>query len=142
MIESQQQEEKKKVVVCFGCKNPVEIGQCPTCLGYNLPARNGKSLFIKEEDFAEPVVEKTKSAKPNYTFTITELLPIDTIYWTNTDEESLEFIGNGNIDHGLILFKYWFQKNKNKFPRGNQPTVREIRDDLDDVSSDQRHASP
>lgn len=53
-------------------------------------------------------------------------------------EKDLAAIGRDNIEFGLILFQYWFQKNKDSFPRGTLATVKEVLADIDDLASLQR----
>lgn len=118
---------EKAALQCKNCGTPLaELGLCSQCKNYNLPARNGEYLFIKPEEFADVEIHQSGSSI-NFSFAdFTD---------TNMTVEEINVIGNENLEFGKILFAFWFQKHKNLFPRGTRPTIREVRDYLDEVVS-------
>ena len=117
-------------LVCKHCGVALEaLGLCKNCKNYNLPARGREYLLIKPDEFGEVTISQNG---PNLNFSSP-----DAVTQHMTIEE-IDVLGNENVELGKIVFAFWFQANKNLFPRQERPTVREIRDYLDELVSQRK----
>lgn len=127
-------EKETSALVCKQCGVVLEtLGLCKNCKNYNLPARNSEYLLVKPEEFAEVTINQTgQGEKATISFSLPDAIG------ENMTAAEISVIGNENLELGKIIFAFWFQANKDLFPRGNRSTIREVRDYLDDLVSKRR----